>query len=445
MTLTTPETIRTLQRKLYTKAKQEPAFRFYALYDKLYREDILSHAYALVRSNKGAPGVDGQTFEAIEAEEGKASFVQRLRKQLEGKTYRADAVRRVWIPKPDGSQRPLGIPTIRDRVVQTAAKIVMEPIFEADFCEHSYGFRPKRSAHDAVDAVARALLSGHAHVIDADLSKYFDTIPHAKLLAVVAERISDGAVLALIKQWLKAPVVEEDADGTRRTSAGGKGNRQGTPQGGVISPLLANLYLHLLDRIWERHELERRYRTRLVRYADDVRVLCAGDVNAPRAALREVLGRLDLSLNEAKTRVVDAREEPFDFLGFSFHLRCSRRSAKRYPHVEPSRRSVQRIKDRTKALTDRRRTPVPMPYVIAELNRTLRGWSNYFHHRNCTGVMSKVKMHVEERVRTHLRRRHKLSSRAQAYQRFPGHVLYGRYGLFKLPTTAPWRSAHALV
>jgi hypothetical protein len=182
-----------------------------------------------------------------------------------------------------------------------------------------------------------------------------------------------------------------------------------------------------------------------VRYADDVRVLCAGDVNAPRAALREVLGRLDLSLNEAKTRVVDAREEPFDFLGFSFHLRCSRRSAKRYPHVEPSRRSVQRIKDRTKALTDRRRTPVPMPYVIAELNRTLRGWSNYFHHRNCTGVMSKVKMHVEERVRTHLRRRHKLSSRAQAYQRFPGHVLYGRYGLFKLPTTAPWRSAHALV
>jgi group II intron reverse transcriptase/maturase len=242
MTLTTPETIRTLQRKLYTKAKQEPAFRFYALYDKLYREDILSHAYALVRSNKGAPGVDGQTFEAIEAEEGKASFVQRLRKQLEGKTYRADAVRRVWIPKPDGSQRPLGIPTIRDRVVQTAAKIVMEPIFEADFCEHSYGFRPKRSAHDAVDAVARALLSGHAHVIDADLSRYFDTIPHAKLLAVVAERISDGAVLALIKQWLKAPVVEEDADGTRRTSAGGKGNRQGTPQGGLVSPVLSNIY-----------------------------------------------------------------------------------------------------------------------------------------------------------------------------------------------------------
>ena len=444
MALKTPDRIRTLQRKLYTKAKQEPGFRFYALYDKLCRADILSHAYRLVRSNKGAPGVDGQTFEAIETGEGEACFVQRLQRQLESKTYRADAVRRVWIPKPDGSQRPLGIPTIQDRVVQMAAKLVLEPIFEADFCEHSYGFRPKRSAHDAVEAVADALLSGHVHVIDADLSKYFDTIPHAKLLAVVAERISDGAVLALIKQWLKAVVVEEDDDGTRRTSGGGKGNRQGTPQGGVISPLLSNLYLHLLDRIWERHRLEWRYRTRLVRYADDVVALCAGDVEAPMAALRQVLGRLELRLNETKTRVVDAREESFDFLGFSFHLRRSRHSGKRYPHVEPSRRSVQRIKDRTKALTDRRRTPVPMPYIVGELNRTLRGWSNYFHHRNCTGVMSKVKMHVEERVRTHLRRRHKLVSRAQAYQQFPGRVIYGRYGLYKLPTNAPWRSAHAL-
>lgn len=444
MTLPTPEKIRTLQRKLYTKAKQEPEFRFYALYDKLCRADILSHAYRLVRSNQGAPGVDGRSFAAIEAEEGEACFVQRLREQLETKAYRAEAVRRVWIPKPDGSRRPLGIPTMRDRVVQMAAKLVLEPIFEADFCEHSYGFRPKRSAHDAVDAVADALASGHVHVIDADLSKYFDTIPHAKLMAPVAERIQDGAVLALLKQWLKAPVVEEDDDGTRRTSGGGKGNRQGTPQGGVISPLLSNLYLHLLDRIWERHELERRDRARLVRYADDVVILCAGDVEAPMAALRQVLGRLDLCLNETKTRVVDAREESFDFLGFSFHSRRSRNSGKRYPHVEPSRRSVQRIKDRTTALTSRRRTPVPMPCIISELNRTLRGWSNYFHHRNCTGVMSKVKMHVEERVRTHLRRRHKLVSRAQAYHHFPGPVIYGRYGLFKLPTHAPWRSAHAL-
>lgn len=427
MRLSTPETIRTLQRKLYAKAKQEPGFRFYALYDKLYRADILSHAYGLVRSNKGAPGIDGQTFETIEAAEGKERFLQCLREQLEGKTYRAEAVRRVWIPKPDGSKRPLGIPTIRDRVVQMAAKLVMEPIFEADFCESSYGFRPERSAHDAVDAAAEALLAGHCHVIDADLSKYFDTIPHANLLAMVAERVSDGAVLALIKQWLKAPVVEEEEeDGTRRTGGGGKGNRQGTPQGGVISPLLANLYLHVLDRIWERHDLAGTYGARLVRYADDLVILCAGKVEEPMRVLRRVLERLGLSLNETKTRVVDARDESFDFLGFSLHLRRSRKSGKRYPHVEPSKRSVQRIKDRTKQLTARRRTPVPMPEVIGELNRTLRGWANYFHHRNCTKALSKVKMHVEERVRAHLRRRHKLVSRAQAYQHFPGQVIYGR-------------------
>ena len=247
MTLTTPMKIRTLQRKLYTKAKQEPGFRFYALYDKLCRADILSHAYGLVRANRGAPGVDGRSFEAIEAHEGRERFVACLQEELTQKTYRADAVRRVWIPKSDGSKRPVGIPTIRDRVVQMAMKIVIEPIFEADFCEHSYGFRPKRSAHQSADGVAGALLKGQAHVIDADLSKYFDTIPHAKLLSVVAERISDGAVLSLIKQWLRATVVEEDEGGTRRMS-GGKGHRLGTPQGGVISPLLANLYLH--RKIW---------------------------------------------------------------------------------------------------------------------------------------------------------------------------------------------------
>jgi len=442
MSLSTPVTIRTLQRKLYTKAKQEPVFRFYALYDKCYRADILSHAYARVRSNQGAPGIDGVTCETIEASEGKAQFLSQLGAQLKQKTYRPDAVRRVWIPKPDGSKRPLGIPTIRDRVAQMAVKLVIEPILEADFCEHSYGFRPKRSAHDAVDAVAGALLTGHTHVIDADLSKYFDTIPHAKLLATVASRISDGAILALIKRWLKAPVVEEDDEGRRR-HGGGKGNRRGTPQGGVISPLLANLYLHLLDRIWERHEVARRHRARLVRYADDLVILCADKVEVPMTILRQVLQRLDLNLNETKTRVVNAQETPFNFLGFAFHLRRSRLSGKRYPHVEPSKRSVQRMKDRVKQLTDRRLTPVPLPDLIDHLNPYLRGWANYFHHRNCSTVFSKVKMHVEERVRTHLRKRHKLVSRAQAYQRFPGHVLYGRHGLFKLPTTAGWNRAHA--
>jgi len=233
VTLATPGKIRTLQRKLYRKAKSEPSFRFYALYDKICRPDILSHAFDLARSNKGAPGIDGVSFESIEAGEGKERFLRKLQEELESRSYRTGAVRRVWIPKPDGSERPLGIPTIRDRVAQMAVKLVIEPIFEADFCETSYGFRPKRSAHDAADAVAESLLRRHGQVIDADLSKYFDTIPHAKLLAVVAERICDGGILWLIKQWLKAAIVEEGKDGKLRTTGGGKGNRLGTPQGGL--------------------------------------------------------------------------------------------------------------------------------------------------------------------------------------------------------------------
>lgn len=242
--LITPNRIRTLQRKLYCKAKQESNFRFYSLYDKVYRADILSHAYHLVRANKGAPGIDGVSFESIREGEGEIVFLRKLEEELREKQYRCQPVRRVWIPKPDGSKRPLGIPTIRDRIVQQALKLVIEPVFEADFCESSYGFRPKRSAHNAVDAISKALLTGHRQVIDADLSKYFDTIPHVKLLAVVAERISDREILALIKQWLKAPVIEEE-NGKRRTIGGGKRNRIGTPQGGVMTPLTQKITLSL--------------------------------------------------------------------------------------------------------------------------------------------------------------------------------------------------------
>ena len=384
------------------------------------------------------------TFQAIESTEGKIEYLAKLAETLKGKTYRAQAVRRVWIPKADGSKRPLSIPTLRDRVVQMALKLVIEPIFEADFCESSYGFRPQRSAHQAIDQVSNALLKGHRHVIDADLSKYFDTIPHAKLLKVVAERISDGAVLALIKQWLKAAVVEEDGAGKRRTTGGGKGQRKGTSQGGVISPLLANLYLHLLDRMWERHDLEKRFGTRLIQYADDLVILCRRDVNEPMDILRRVLERLDLKLNPTKTKVVDARTEHFDFLGFSFQLRQSRKSGKVYPHTEPYKRSAQRLKDRVKGITDRRRCAVPLTDIMTELNASLRGWTGYFHYRNSSNVFRDVKMQVEERLRTRLRRRHKLHCRATAYKRYPNHRLYERYGLFKMPTTAGWKKAHAL-
>ena len=400
--------VRTLQRKLYTKAKQEPAYRFYALYDKTYREDILSHAWRLVRTNGGSPGIDGIDFEAIERGEGVAGFLRELARDLQAKTYRVQPVRRVLIPKADGSMRPLGIPTIRDRVAQMAVKLVIEPIFEADFCDHSYGFRPKRSAHDAVDDIANALWAGHTQVIDADLSKYFDSIPHAKLLAVIAERIVDGGILGLIKQWLKAPVIGEDGEGKRKTVGGGKANNRGTPQGGVISPLLANAYLHILDRIWDRHRLKSKLGAHIVRYADDFVVLCRKGVDEPLKVVRHVLDRLGLSLNEAKTHIVDATETGFDFLGFTIQMSQGAKSGKPYPNVRPSDKAVKKIKARLTDLTQRELTCIPLGDVVRNVNRSLRGWANYFHYRNSSDKMSKVRNHAEERLRNHLRKRHKI-------------------------------------
>ncbi|MGZ8160402.1 MAG: group II intron reverse transcriptase/maturase [Methylobacter sp.] len=395
MLLTTPDEIRTLQRKLYIKAKQEPAYRFYALYDKVWRADILMFAYRLVRANKGSPGVDGVNFEDIEQKIGIDRFLSELAQDLKDKTYHPSPVRRVMIPKADGSQRPLGIPTIRDRVAQMAVKLIIEPIFEADFCPNSYGFRPKKSAHDAVDEIAEALHQGYTQVIDADLSKYFDSIPHAKLLAVVAERIVDGAILHLVKLWLKAPVIEEDKDGTKKNVGGGKANSKGTPQGGVISPLLSNCYLHLLDRIWEKHHLRWKLKARIVRYADDFVVLCAGAVDAPLATVRHVLDRLDLELNETKTRMVDARQESFNFLGFAIRVSKGLKSGKSYPHVCPAPKSLAKIKDRMTQLTARERTPIPLEDIVGSMNASLRGWSGYFHYRNSNGVLEKVKTHAK--------------------------------------------------
>lgn len=443
--LTTPENIRTLQRKLYRKAKQEPACRFHALYDKVYRADILSHAYALVRARKGGAGIDGVTFEAIEEQEGVAVLIAELAEALRNKTYKPDPVKRVLIPKSDGSQRPLGIPTIRDRVAQMAAKLVIEPIFEADFCETSYGFRPKRSAHGAVDDVARTMITGYSEIIDADLSKYFDTIPHAKLMAVVAERISDGAILHLIRMWLKAPVVEVDRNGTKRNVGGGKGSRKGTPQGGVISPLLANLYLHILDRIWERRGLQQRLGARIVRYADDIVLLCRrGKSAAVMTVLRQILERLGLTLNEAKTKTVNAFVGKFDFLGFTIWMGKGRKTRRYYPHVEPSKKAVQKVKDRITELTKRERTIMPLEWVVNEVNTMLRGWVGYFHYRNSSQALGRVRNHLEQRLITHLRKRHKVRDRKSGYVKFPNRSLYEKHGLYKVPTTAGWTKAHAL-
>lgn len=441
--LATPETIRTLQRKLYAKAKQEPAYRFYALYDKLYRADILSHAWRLVKANRGSPGVDGISFEAIEDGIGVETLLRELAQDLKEKTYRTQPVRRVMIPKADGSLRPLGIPTIRDRVAQMAMKLVIEPIFEADFCAHSYGFRPKRSAHDAVDDIAKTLWAGYTQVIDADLSKYFDSIPHAKLMVVVAERIVDGGILHLIKLWLKAPVIGEDGNGVKKTVGGGKANRKGTPQGGVISPLLANCYLHILDRIWQRQQLKGKLKAHLVRYADDFVVLCRKDVQEPLKVVRHVLERLGLSLNEAKTQVVDATQASFNFLGFSIRMSRGRRTGKPYPHVCPSDKSLMKIKTKLTALTGRELTPIALEKIVGNVNRSLSGWANYFHYRNSNHVMEKVKTHAEQRLRRHLMKRHKVKDRGIGEGRFPSCNLYERYGLYKVSTVAGWRSAHA--
>lgn len=436
--LETLDTVRTLQRKLYLKAKREPTFRFYALYDKVYRHDILEKAYHLVRLSNGSPGIDGVSFKIIEQRVGINQFLAELGKDLKEGTYKASAIMRVMIPKSDGGQRPLGIPIIKDRVVQMAVKLVIEPIFESDFVETSYGFRPRKGAHDAINEITHALLSGHTQVIDADLSKYFDTIPHAKLMKIVAERICDKGILKIIKMWLKAVVIEVVEHGKRKVIGGGKNSRFGTPQGGVISPLLANLYLHILDRIWKRNNLASKMGARIVRFADDFVVLCKSDVDHPLALIKRILGRLDLKLNTDKTHIVNAWKEAFVFLGFELQMRKSWKSGKFYPHVQPAEKSVRKIKQAVKEVTGRTYTSIAMEDVITLVNRKVRGWTNYFHYRNSSRRLSYVKNFVETRVTIHLRKRHKIRNYYRGFKTFPRQKLYDNYGLYKIPTTAKW-------
>lgn len=433
MRLETPQKIRDLQRKLYLKAKREPKYRFYLLEDKVWREDILQHAYRLVQANGGAPGIDGETFQSIETGQGEAKFLSTLQQELKEKSYRAQPVRRVYIPKADGRKRLLGIPTIRDRVAQMAVKIVIEPIFEADFEDCSYGFRPKKDAHQAVEAVRQALYTAHPYVLDADLQQYFDTIPHDKLMQVIAGRISDRHILHWIKQWLSAAVVEEDEEGKRRT----KRSERGTPQGGVISPLLANVYLNLFDRMFRSYCQATGLAAKLIRYADDFVILMRGGVGQTRTKVKQMIEGLKLTLNEEKTRIVDAREGSFDFLGFSFCRKRNPKNGKLIALIEPSHKSERRFRDAVREFTARRTHSRPQHEVVGRVNRYVEGWVNYFYVHNSTRVFTRQRFFLEQRMRKYLQRRRQ--RRGFGMKQWPASRLYQELGLYAIPFHAPYR------
>lgn len=404
--------VQELQRKLYLRAKSAPKIRFHALYDRVYQFYVLLRAWEKVKENKGAPGIDNQTIEDVE-KEGLVNFIKGIQRELREGTYKPQPVRRVYIPKADGSKRPIGIPTVKDRVVQMAAKMMIEPIFEADFESTSYGYRPKRSGQQAVQEVRKLMNWGYDQVIDGDLKDCFGSIPHRELMAMVATRIIDGKMLRLIKLFLEAGVMEEGAIET---------DDHGTPQGGVISPLLANIYLDKIDKGWKPYS---RF-ARIVRYADDFVILTKYRVEDAYKRMKEQILELKLTLSENKTEIVNTREGSFNFLGFTFR-KAKNRKSKLVTYCYPSQKSENKIREKIRQVTDKRK-PVKATEVVKDLNSVLRGWVNYFRIGNSTKNFGRIEWYAMQRIRKFIRYRGQRSG--YGYKQYPIEFLYGKLGLY---------------
>lgn len=429
MSLPTLPTVQKLQTALHAKAKGDPKFRFYTLYDKVFHKDVLWLAHRRCLINGGAPGVDGQTFVDIE-QYGVVKWLEEVAEELRKKTYQPQPVRRVYIPKPDGKQRPLGIPTIKDRVVQTALLLVLEPIFEADLQPEQYAYRAERSALDAVEEVLRLVQAGHKEVIDADLSGYFDSIPHAELMQCVARRVSDKAVLHLIKMWLVAPVEERDRRGQVHRTTRNKDEGRGSPQGAPLSPLLANLYMRRFVLGWKTLGYEQQFRARIVNYADDFVICCRGTADKAMPAMRDMMRRLKLTVNETKTKICRVPSESFDFLGYTFGRIYSPRTGGAYLGHAPAKKKVRTLCESIREQMGRKSLWLEPEELVGRLNRKLRGWANYFR----LGSVSKAYRHVDRYVEARLCHwwREKYKKTKGKASRFSYDTLPDRLGLTRL-------------
>lgn len=442
MILEPPVSVQKLQTALQAKAKGSPGYRFYLLYDKVYRKDVLDYAYRCCRANRGAPGVDQQDFADIEAY-GEERWLGELADKLRGKTYRAEAVRRVWIPKADGKKlRPLGIPCIADRVVMTATVSVLAPIFEVDMPAEQHAYRANFSAHTAVRSVHGLITTGHTQIIEGDLAGYFDSIPHAELMKSVARRVSDRHLLHLIKMWLDAPVEEDDGKGGKKRTTPNKDSGRGVPQGAPISPLLSNLYMRRFILGWRQRGFESRLQAKIVSYADDYVICCKGSADEALVEMRKMIAKLKLTINEAKTRVCQLPQERFDFLGYDFGRCYSIKTGRAYFGTRPSKKSLSKIIGAIHECTDRRTTWQEAEDLVSKLNRKLVGWSNYFSLGPVSHAYRAIDQYTTRRLRRWLRKKHKVRNTGKL--RFTQEYMHEQMGLVQLATRTqdlPWAKA----